>query len=90
MENSNHLRTRMQQRGISNEEVEIVRTYGKRSYTTKGVSFAMDRESHRRAMRGLGESKYRHLASKLNIYVICSSDGAIGITAAHRYRKRRR
>lgn len=78
-----HAVIRCQQRGISHQLVEIVYTYGRRSYNKGAEVRFMDKCSRRSAERRLGSEAYRQVANKLDFYIVISPDESI-LTVAHR------
>ena len=65
--------------------------YGKHSFTKKGISCCMDRQTRIKAKRDMGESAYKRVEWWLDrCYVVMSLDLASVITAAWRNKRWRR
>ena len=82
-----HTEKRCQQRGIKWSAVEVVRRFGTRRYSRDGISYAMDKQAHRKARNALGEAEYGRLEKHLGIYLIVSLDHEDILTVAHRLRR---
>ena len=90
VEISRHAIKRSQQRGIPRVAMMALVEYGKHSFTKKGISCSMDRQTRIRARRAMGELAYKRVERWLEgCYVVMSLDLASVITAAWRNRRRR-
>jgi hypothetical protein len=84
---SHHARVRMQQRGITEESLDLLMQYGRSSYDHKGhVLIHMDKSLVRAAVRdGLRTAIDR----VRGLYAVVGTDGVV-VTVGHRYRRLRR
>lgn len=78
-----HAVTRCQQRGIPNEIVDVLLTFGRRRFRHGAEVCFMDRSSRRHAEESLGRSRFAKIADRLDSYVVVSDEGSV-ITAAPR------
>jgi len=79
-----HAEARCQQRGIRDEVVEALLSYGQRQYRHGAEVCYMDRAARADLKRAIGRKAYARLADRLNTYVVLSTDGAV-VTAARRH-----
>ncbi len=91
---SRHAQTRLQQRGITYDTLEILRRYGS-SQRVKGgkTKVYMDKTAHQRARRSPERDLYLKEVDRLdNIYAIVGDDDLIVTVArsCHRRARRRR
>ena len=87
MRPSIHTEKRCQQRGIKWSAVEVVRRFGVRKYSRRGISYAMDKRSRCRARAAMGEMEYGWLEKYLDIYLIIPLDHEDILTVAHRLKR---
>jgi hypothetical protein len=81
-----HAATRCRQRGISEEVVDVLLTFGRHRYRHGAEICFLDRTGRRRAERSLGRRQFARVADKLNTYLVVSDEGSL-ITAAPRRRR---
>ena len=77
----------MQQRGIDDEIVATLVTYGRRRHHRGGITCYMDKRTRARLESLMDGDTYRRIAGRLDRYVVLSPDGAQILTVAQR-RKR--
>lgn len=83
---SQHANIRCQQRGISDDVVNVLLNYGACGHHNGADVYFMNKTTREFARRELGNRRYRRMADKLNTYVVVSNDGRI-ITAAKRFKR---
>ena len=80
---TNHAEMRCQQRGIRQEVVDTVLSYGRRGHHRGAQVFFMDKIARRRARADMGKTAYVRIVDRLDTYLVVSGDGAV-ITVAKR------
>lgn len=80
---SHHAQIRCQQRGISQEIVEVLLSYGRREHRQGAEVCFMDRSARRKAAATLGRAGFARIADRLDSYVVLAGDGTV-VTAALR------
>ena len=80
---SKHAKKRCQQRGISEDRVDLVIRFGRRQFREGACIFSMDKCGRSIAARELG-AEYYSVADKLNFYVVVNPYKNEIITVAHR------
>ena len=85
-----HMIERCQQRGISQEVVEVLLKYGRRRHSGGGISYSMDKRARQKAQKHMGPVAYSRLAGQLDCYIVTSLEGSEVLTVAHRLKRRRR
>lgn len=84
---TNHARTRIQQRGISEAIVENLLDFGREAYDHHGSCVVyFDRRARAELRRVCGEATYRRLESRLDAYAVLAPSGDI-VTVGHRTRR---
>lgn len=78
-----HARSRLQQRAIPPEAVDVLLAYGECGRHRGADIYYLDRPARLRAAGALGKERYRRLSRSLDTYLVVSDDGHL-ITAAHR------
>ena len=85
-----HARQRMQQRGIPQQAIDYVLSYGRVSHDHRGACVMwLDKRSRARLGREAGRQVIRKLDKHLDAYVVTDTDGTV-VTVGHRYRRIRR
>ena len=85
-----HARQRMQQRGIPQQAIDYVLSYGRVSHDHRGACVVwLDKRSRARLGREAGRQVIRKLDKHLDAYVVTDTDGTV-VTVGHRYRRIRR
>ena len=85
-----HARQRMQQRGIPQQAIDYVLSYGRVSHDHRGACVVwLDKRSRARLGREAGRQVIRKLDKHLDAYVVTNTDGTV-VTVGHRYRRIRR
>ena len=85
-----HARQRMQQRGIPQQAIDYVLSYGRVSHHHHGACVVwLDKRSRARLGREAGQQVIRKLEKHLDAYVVTDTDGTV-VTVGHRYRRIRR
>jgi hypothetical protein len=85
---SRHCLVRMQQRGISADDLQLLERYGRRQHDGRGgVIFFFDKRSRQRLANVLGDSCRRSLSRILDTYMVESASDGTWITTGHRYRR---
>ena len=84
---SKHAQQRLQQRGIDDEVVTTLITYGRRHHHKGGITCYMDKRTRARLESLVDGETYRRVADRLDRYVVLSPDGTQILTVAQR-RKR--
>ena len=83
---SRHASERAQQRGITPDTLDLLKTYGRRVYDHRGAySLVFDRQAREKIMKVFGKA-----AAQLNFnaYAVVASDSAnLVVTAGHRTRR---
>ena len=80
-----HAQKRVAQRGLPRESVDVIRTFGERTYDGHGgVRHLMTRAAVERLARVVGRSQ--QLDALAGAYIVVSADDdSVVITASHRY-----
>jgi hypothetical protein len=87
---THHARVRMQQRGISDDALDLLMRYGRTAHDHHGhVLLHMDRRARRAALRACGRAAGPMVDRVLGLYAVLGTDGVV-ITVGHRYRRIRR
>lgn len=82
-----HAATRMRQRAISEQTVELLLEFGRRLYDHRGgIVHYFDKSCRRELQRRLGNDRYRQLEHELDDYLVTSTHGSV-ITVGHRDRR---
>ena len=85
-----HAQQRMQQRGIPQQAIGYVLTYGRVSHDHRGACVMwLDKRSRARLGREEGREVFREMDKHLDAYVVTDTDGTV-VTVGHRYRRIRR
>ena len=85
---SGHATVRMNQRGIRDETIEALLSFGERKRSRGADVYFMDRTARRRARDELGAKHFARIEKSLNAYVVVGDDGTL-VTAARRLRRLR-
>ena len=83
---SKHAQVRIQQRGISSEQIYLVQHYGTTKHVRGAMSIYMDNSARKRARNSPDGTLYRKHADRLNFYLVLSDDEHV-ITVAHQTQK---
>ena len=86
---TSHAHARISQRGIQNEVVEAIFTFGRCERSRGADVYFMDRRTRKRARDAIGTKNFARLEKSLDTYLVVGEDGAL-ITAARRLRRFRR
>ena len=86
MNMTNHAQTRIQQRGIPAQAVDVLLSYGRRRRHRGADVYFLDKPARTRVASSIGRSAFTKIERALNSYVVVSDDGAV-ITAAHRLQR---
>lgn len=78
-----HAEKRCQQRGIKQDVVDTLLSYGRCGRHLGADIYYMDGQSRRDAKLAMGERGWRKIVDKMNAYLVVSDEGTI-ITAAKR------
>lgn len=82
---SNHARTRMQQRAIRQEALELVLEHGKTRYDHRGAKVVhLPRKLQRRLLATLAPDLRRRVEKQLRTYLVCGTEDPCVITVGHR------
>jgi len=82
---SMHAKTRLRQRGIGEEFIDVIIDFGCQQYVHGGAEIIYLRRKERRMVRAfLGKTAFP--SHYQNAYVVLDSDGMV-ITVGHRYRR---
>lgn len=84
-----HGMARCQQRGVAQDALDLIVTYGREVRTHGASKFFLDRKSRHRLARIEDGAVLRRLDAKLNFYVVVADDGALVTAAPRRGRVRR-
>ena len=84
---SKHAQSRIQQRGIRYDALEIVLRYGSYQRVKGGTTCYMDKAAHQRARHSPQSGLYRKLSDQLSFFIIVSGDEQV-VTVAHSSRRR--
>ena len=83
MNYTNHAEMRMKQRGIDDDLVMLVDTYGKRAFDRHhGEIVFLNKKARQRIRKNLGKTDYACIEKKLNAYFV-EAGGRI-VTVGHR------
>jgi NAD kinase len=85
---SGHAAARMNQRGIREETVETLLSFGERKRSRGADLYFMDRTARRRARDELGAKVFARIEKSLDAYVVVGDDGTL-VTVAKRMRRLR-
>lgn len=81
---SRHAQKRAQQRGLSQEQVPIIRAYGEPEHDGRGgIRYLMTDKAMARLVRALGRNQC--IDGLAGAYVVVSADDGTVITISHRY-----
>lgn len=84
---SHHARVRMQQRGISEDTLELLMSYGRIAHDHRGnLMVHMDRRARRAALRGCGRDAAQLIDRLRGLFAVVDPHGVV-ITVGHRYRR---
>jgi hypothetical protein len=84
---THHARVRMQQRGISDEALDLLMSYGRPAHDHHGhVVLHLDRRAQRAVLREHGRAAGKVIERMRRIYAVVGKDGVV-ITVGHRYRR---
>lgn len=87
---THHARVRMQQRGISDEALDLLMQYGRSAHNHQGqVLVYMDRQLRKAALRACGREAGKAIDRVKGLYAVVGNNGLV-ITVGHRYRRIRR
>ena len=78
-----HAEMRCQQRGIKQEVVDTILSYGRRGHHQGAQVYFMDKKARRHARADMGKSAYTRIADRLNTYLVVAGNEVV-ITAAKR------
>jgi hypothetical protein len=85
---SDHARTRMQQRAISPEALELVLEHGKTRYDHRGARVVfLPKQLRKRLLTVLAPESRRRLEKQLRTYLVCAAEGARIFTVGHRHQR---
>jgi len=80
-----HAEIRCAQRGIKNEVIDIIVSYGECRYRKGSAVYFLDKAAKQRAVASL-DAGSRKIADRLNSYVVMTDEGRV-ITVAKRHKK---
>ncbi|MDP1698914.1 MAG: hypothetical protein Q8L45_14205 [Xanthomonadaceae bacterium] len=79
-----HAANRLNQRGIPGELLAMLLSYGDARHDGNGARVvAFSQRARRRLRNELGDKRYARWESRLNVYAVVSTDGAL-VTVGHR------
>lgn len=82
-----HARARLQQRGIPEDTLSSLLSWGRETYDHHGSAiYYFDHRSRDQLRRALGPSGYRQIEPHLDAYAVVAGDGAV-VTVGHRTRR---
>ncbi len=85
-----HARIRMQQRCISDEVLDLLLDYGKKTHDNRGGRIIhFDKGSRKRIQRDLGPDVSGRVGDKFNVYAVLGEDNDV-VTVGHRFRRIKR
>ena len=87
---THHARVRMQQRGISDEALDLLMQYGRSAHNHHGqVLVYMDGRIRKAALSACGRAAGKTIDRVKGLYAVLGRNGLV-ITVGHRYRRIRR
>lgn len=82
-----HASSRMQQRGIKPDTVDVLLACGAREYDHCGAALVyFDKQARKRVLSRYGFSQYRLFEGQLNAYAVLSEGGTV-VTVGHRTKR---
>jgi len=86
MQLTKHAQTRMQQRGITENILDLLYTYGRHvERGSAGALLHFDKRARELIRKSTSRKEYARIEQKLNAYIVEAADGSV-VTVGYRYK----